>query len=124
MKLIYKSEVIEEPVIYLIDHVWNKINEFSLYAYSNYVIKMGGVLYSILESQMINHDLPVMVKGIECIEDNSIEDFVYCIYKKDDTIPIELTPIKTLDEWFINLPLIYKLDLYNSMSGTITKHLK
>ena len=40
------------------------------------------------------------------------------------TIPIQLTPVKTLDEWFANLPLIYKLDLYNSMSETITKHLK
>ena len=37
---------------------------------------------------------------------------------------IKLTPVKTLDEWFANLPLLYKLDLYNSMSGTITKHLK
>jgi len=46
------------------------------------------------------------------------------IYRKDKTIPIKLTPVKTLDEWFANLPLIYKLDLYNSMSETITKHLK
>ena len=38
-------------------------------------------------------------------------------------INIELTPVKTLDEWFANQPLIYKLDLYNSMSGIITKHL-
>ena len=37
---------------------------------------------------------------------------------------IKLTPVKTLNEWFANLPLIYKLDLYNSYSGVITKHLK
>jgi len=37
---------------------------------------------------------------------------------------IELTPVKTLDGWFANLPLIYKIDLYNSMSAIITKHLK
>jgi predicted nucleic acid-binding Zn-ribbon protein len=48
---------------------------------------------------------------------NNVEPF-----KK--TIPIKLTPVKTLDEWFANLPLIYKLDLYNSYSEVITKHLK
>jgi len=37
---------------------------------------------------------------------------------------IKLTPVKTLDEWFTNLPLIYKIDLYNSYSEVITKHLK
>ena len=124
MKLIYKSEVIDKPFICLVDSIWKKINEMSLYAYSNYVIKMGGVLYMKLEGQMINHDLPVMVKGIKCYEDNSIEDGIYCIYRKDESIPIELTPVKTLDGWFANLPLIYKLDLYNSRSETITKHLK
>lgn len=44
--------------------------------------------------------------------------------RKVESIPIELTPVKTLTEWFANLPLIYKLDLYNSYSGVITKHLK
>lgn len=36
---------------------------------------------------------------------------------------IELIPVKTLNEWFANIPLIYKLDLYNSFTGVITKHL-
>lgn len=40
------------------------------------------------------------------------------------SIPIKLTPVKTLDGWFANLPLIHKLDLYNSYSEVITKHLK
>ena len=35
---------------------------------------------------------------------------------KPYAIPNKLTTVKTLDEWFANLPLIYKLDLYNSMS--------
>jgi len=39
-------------------------------------------------------------------------------------IKVELTPVKTLNEWFANLPLIYKLDLYNSYLGVITKHLQ
>ena len=38
-------------------------------------------------------------------------------------IKVNLVPVKTLDEWFANLPLIYKLDLYNSYLGVITKHL-
>lgn len=38
-------------------------------------------------------------------------------------IKVNLVPVKTLTEWFANLPLIYKLDLYNSYSGVITKHL-
>ena len=37
--------------------------------------------------------------------------------------PIKLSPVRTLNEWFTELPLIYKLDLYNSYSGVITKHL-
>lgn len=45
-------------------------------------------------------------------------------YKEKENIPIKLTPVKTLTEWFVELPLIYKLDLYNSYLGTITKHLK
>ena len=36
---------------------------------------------------------------------------------------VNLVPVKTLTEWFANLPLIYKLDLYNSYTGTITKRL-
>ena len=46
------------------------------------------------------------------------------IFEYKEPNDIKLTPVKTLDEWFANLPLIYKLDLYNSMSETITKHLK
>jgi len=46
------------------------------------------------------------------------------ICKQYEERNIQLTPVKTLDKWFANLPLIYKIDLYNSMSGTITKHLK
>ena len=45
-------------------------------------------------------------------------------YVSTSTNDIKLSPVKTLDEWFANLPLIYKIDLYNSISGTITKHLK
>ncbi|MDD2777990.1 MAG: hypothetical protein PHI16_03725 [Methanocellales archaeon] len=44
------------------------------------------------------------------------------MYKEQNEI--KLTPVKTLDEWFANLPLIYKLDLYNNYSDVITKHLK
>ena len=40
------------------------------------------------------------------------------------SIPVELKPVKTLDTWFANLPLIYKLDLYKSYTEVITKHLK
>ena len=45
-------------------------------------------------------------------------------YVSTSTNDIKLTPVKTLDEWFANLPLLYKLDIYNSISKTITKHLK
>lgn len=34
---------------------------------------------------------------------------------------MELKPIKTIEEWFANLSLIYKLDLYNSFPSVITK---
>ncbi len=45
-------------------------------------------------------------------------------YASTSTNDIKLTPVRTLIEWFTELPLLYKLDLYNSMLSTITKHLK
>ena len=62
-----------------------------------------------------------IIKTIENICPNCRSNNIKLFRK---TIPIKLTPVKTLDEWFSNLPLIYKLDLYNSYSGVITKHLK
>lgn len=40
------------------------------------------------------------------------------------TTEVKLIPVKTLNEWFANLPLIYKIDLYNLHSEVIMKHLK
>jgi len=124
MELVYKSEFIKDPAINLVEDLRKTI--FWLEGIDDtrdYIIKMGGVLYSVLNSQKLSGS-PYIFRGIEYIEDNNIDAGHYCIYKKDRTIPIKLKPIKTLDDWFANLPLIYKLDLYNSYSGVITKHLK
>ena len=40
------------------------------------------------------------------------------------SIPIKLKPVKTLDEWFANLPLIQKIDHYNSHIKIIATNLK
>ena len=35
---------------------------------------------------------------------------------------IKLNMVKTLSEWFDNIPLIYKIDLYNSYTDVLAKH--
>ena len=129
MELVYKSRKIKDPDVNLI----NDIRETMFWLENtsdtrDCIIKMNGVLYSVLQSEIIDEEnicgIPLSINGYKCYEDNSIKDGVYCVYRQDKIKPIPLIPVKTLDEWFTNLPLIYKIDLYNSMSGTITKHLK
>jgi len=125
MKLIYKSEVIENPTINLVNHLRDTIINLEGNTYDDtrdYIIKLDSVLFSVIQSEMCDPIFPVMVKGIRCVEDNNMEYGVYRIYKKDKSVKTK--EYSNLDEWFTNLPLIYKIDLYNSMSGTITKHLK
>lgn len=43
---------------------------------------------------------------------------------KEKSIPIKLTSVKTLNEWFANLPLIQKIDHYNSHIRIIANNLK
>ena len=45
-------------------------------------------------------------------------------YGKKEAIPIKLIPVKTLDEWFTNLPLIHKIDLYNNFTRILAENLK
>jgi hypothetical protein len=40
---------------------------------------------------------------------------------KKNVIEIKLVPVKTLSEWFTNLPLIQKILLYNSFSEVLAK---
>ena len=154
MELVYKSKKIKDPDMNLIDDVRETM--FWLGGKNNsicdYIIKMNGVLYSVLQSMILDgreniYGVPLSINGYKCYEDNDMEDGAYYVYKikegakktlkewkrllgkdlicnPEETIPIKLTPVKTLDGWFANQPLIYKLDLYNSMSGTITKYLK
>lgn len=123
-KLIWKSHKINKPEINLISDLRHTIiNYYMTESPNEYIIKMNKALLDVIKKEMIDLELPIMVKGIKCVEDNLIEDGIYCVYRKCKSIPIELTPVKTLNEWFANLPLIYKLDLYNSYTGVITKHL-
>ena len=125
MKLIYDSGKIEAPDINLINHLRETILDLEKTEDTKkYIIKMSEPLYSILDSEMYPPYHLRLFRGIEYIWDMNIEDGCYCIYKKDKAIPIKLTSVKTLDEWFANLPLIYKLDLYNSYTSVITRHLK
>lgn len=123
-KLVWKSHKIYKPEINLMSDLRHTIINFYMTEHPNeYIIKMDKVLLDVIKKEMIDLELPIMVKGIKCVEDNLIEDGVYCIYRKQKSIPAKLVPVKTLNEWFANLPLIYKLDLYNSYKGVITKHL-
>ena len=66
-------------------------------------------------------------KAKACMEDGRIYDSIAMldiILNEMQAEPVELKPIKTLDAWFANLPLIYKLDLYKSYTEVITKHLR
>ena len=130
MELVYKSRKIKDPTANLVTDIRETMFwlENTSEDTRDCIIKMNGVLYSVLQSMIIDgeniYGVPLSINGYKCYEDNSIKDGVYCVYRKDKIKPIPLTPVKTLDEWFANLPLIYKIDLYNSMSDTITKHLK
>lgn len=123
MKLVWKSYKINEPEINLVNDLRHTIiNFYMTESPDEYIIRLSGVLFGVLENEQLP-PFPRTFKGIKYIEDNTIEDGCYCIYRKE-SIPIKLTQVKTLNDWFANLPLIYKLDLYNSYLGTITKHLK
>ena len=131
MELVYKSRKIKDPDVNLINDIRETIFwlENTSEDTRDCIIKMNGVLCSVLQSMILGGKTkrlytPLVINGCKCYEDNSIKAGVYCVYRQDKIKPIPLTPIKTLDEWFTNLPLIYKIDLYNSISGTITKHLK
>ena len=130
MQLVYKSKAIKDPKVYLEEDLRETI--FWLEGTDDgddYVIKMGVKLYNILYNELIPlDDLPrpdlKMFMGYDYILANNIEDDVYCIYRKDKSIPIPLTPVKTFDEWFANLPLIQKVDHYNSHIKIIADNLK
>ena len=68
-----------------------------------------------------------VVKARACMKDGRIYDGIAVldtVLNEMQSMPVELKPVKTLDTWFANLPLIYKLDLYKSYTGVITKHLE
>lgn len=68
-----------------------------------------------------------VVKARDLVKDGHMYDSIdvlNTILDEMQSVPVELKPVKTLDAWFANLPLIYKLDLYKSYSGVITKHLE
>ncbi|GAG95295.1 unnamed protein product [marine sediment metagenome] len=124
MKLVWKSYRINKPEINLINDLRHTIiNYYMTENPDEYIIRLGGVLFSVLENEQLP-PFPQTFKGIKYIEDNSMEDGCYCIYRKEKSIPIELTPVKTLDAWFANLPLIYKIDLYNNYIKIIAENLK
>ena len=130
MKLVYESKEIDDPLVNLVKDLretlfWLEGTDDG----DDYVIKMDEKVYKILDNELCpldNLPRPRLYKfmGYDYILDNKVNYGCYCIYRKEKSIPIKLIPVKTLDGWFANLPLIYKLDMYNSMSGTIIKHLK
>ncbi len=124
MKLVYSSGKIAEPSFNLVKHLRETILYLEVTNDTrDYIIKMGAVLYSVLDNEKVP-GFPHMFKGIEYVEDNNIEDKCYCIYRKDKSIPIKLTQVKTLNDWFANLPLIHKIDHYNSHIKIIANNLK
>jgi len=123
MQLVYESKVIDDPKVNLAKDLretifWLEGTDLG----DDYVIKMDDSLYKILDNELYIRSKRFM--GYEYIEDNNIDYGCYCIYRKDKTTPIKLTPIKTLDAWFANLPLIHKIDHYNSHIKIIADNLK
>lgn len=124
MQLFYESEVINDPTANLVSHLRDTVlNLEKTQDTRDFIIKMDGVLFSTLDSEM-RPLYPKVFRGIKYVLDNDIDYGCYCIYRKDDNIPIKLTPVKTLNEWFTNLPLIYKIDLYNNCIKIIAENLK
>lgn len=130
MQLVYESKVIDDPKVNLAKDLKETI--FWLEGTDDgddYVIKMDERLYKILDNELcLLDDLPRphldRFMGYDYILDNDIDYGCYCIYRKDKSIPIKLTPVKTLDEWFANLPLIHKIDLYNNFTKILAENLK
>ena len=58
------------------------------------------------------------------IQSDTMENICPNCRSNNISIPIELMPVKTLNKWFANLPLIQKIDHYNSHIKIIANNLK
>ena len=127
MQLVWKSYEINKPEINLISDLRHTIINFYITeSPDEYIIKLGIILYRVLQREICpptacSADL---FMGIRFVLDSSMNDKIYRIYRKEKTIPIKLTPVKTLDEWFTNLPLIQKIDLYNNFTRILAENLR
>ena len=118
MKLIYYSEEIKSPEVYLINKMRENIDELDINTTDDcddYIISLSPQLFDVYLSEiggcMENNPL-LQFRGIECIKDLAIKGSTWCIYKMSNRRPTNKEPL-TLNDWFNSLSLTERNWCYN-----------